>query len=73
MGERVTADVVRLLVTRSHCGEPVLERLPEGSRKRKGVVEVPSFVAERWLRTQEAWWLVVAQVEQQQRTEGGAA
>ncbi len=47
---------VRLLVTRSHCGEPVLEVLPEGSRKRKGVVEVPSFVAERWLRAQEAWW-----------------
>ena len=69
----MTADVVRLLVTRSHCGEPVLERLPEGSRKRKGVITVASFVAARWLRTQEAWWLVVAQVEQQQRTEGGVA
>ena len=64
---------VRLLVTRSHCGEPVLEVLPAGSKKRKGVVEVPSLVAERWLRTQEAWWIVVAQVEQQQRTEGGVA
>ena len=73
MGERVTADVVRLLVTRSHCGEPVLERLPEGSKKRKGVITVASFVAERWLRTQEAWWLVVAQVNQQEQTEGGAA
>ena len=64
---------VRLLVSRSHCGEPVLERVPEGSRKRKGVITVASFVAERWLRTQEAWWIVVAQVEQQQRTEGGVA
>lgn len=62
---------VRLLVTRSHCGEPVLERLPEGSKKRKGVITVPSFVAERWLRTQARWWEVVAQVNQQEQLEGG--
>ena len=52
---------VRLRVTKDRCGRPCLEILAPaewGRRLRKAEVEVPAFVAERWLRAQEAWWRV---------------
>lgn len=50
---------VRLRVERDRTGRPCLELLDPsewGRKLRKGEVEVTAFVAERWLRTQEAWW-----------------
>ena len=50
---------VRLRVERDRTGRPCLELLDPsewGRKLRKAEVEVPSFVAERWLRAQEAWW-----------------